>query len=217
MTINNVADGDPIAIADTLLRVRGMAGTSIAAAKYIGCDKFRFKMVASQYLARAPRPTPDRNLAVSLGLSDNASFREIRRALLKEIKARKTAFATGADEAVFYSGQFTDGFAFNSEYAMGYANANGKKTIFHTDGGAWLNGQIADLRARFGSQIGEDAMTKIANKGWEAASHHFTMGASGSVTAFTAGASVKSVYSRIEMPRLKSSGGIAVVTTILPQ
>ena len=73
------------------------------------------------------------------------SKNQLKRVLFTELKNRKSQFATGTDEAVFYGGRLEDG-TWNSDIATGFANQYGKKTIGHTDGGKWLHDQIALLK-----------------------------------------------------------------------
>lgn len=208
-----VAEGDPVAIAQVLLHVKGFSASSISSAKGISVGKFKYVTVAGLEGVERPGASVGRVHAVNLGLTSTSSPSEVKKVLFDALKSRKAQFRTDADQAVFFGSKYGDA-DWNSNLAHKYVQDSlyTKKTINYTDGGKWLMDQIAWLEDH---KVAVSPRTK--DRLWEQASKYFAKQASGKVTSFIGGEKLSSVYVQFEKPELIENGAVTEVLVVIPQ
>ena len=117
-------------------------------------------------------------------------------------KAKSVDVSTGANQAVFYSGEG------NRARAEAFAKLNGKMTLEMTPGGKYFDN--LDLFGR-NSPLTDDQAIKI----WSILSERYAKAVSGNVCGFVQGARAGSIFNTVEYPTLQKNPYVTNILTEL--
>ena len=117
-------------------------------------------------------------------------------------EAESVDVSTGANQAVFYSGEG------NRARAEAFATLNGKMTLEMTPGGKYFDN--LDLFGQ-NSPLTDDQALKI----WSILSERYAKAASGNVCGFVQGARAGSIFNTVEYPTLQKNPYVTNILTEL--